>query len=167
MKYILPNPKAWYMTSKKKPVTQVSESRKNTYLLGQIILGIGVLLFLSNFVIFGASFGDFSNFAGKIRQQMGLAFGGMICIVIGAFLMKLGKYGKAGAGFTLDPEQERLDKEPINRSIGGQLSDILDEAGINKAGGSKEIIKIRCTHCQYLNDEADKFCGGCGKSLTF
>jgi hypothetical protein len=153
------------MTSEKKPVKQVSESRKNTYLLGQIILVIGVILFLSNFVIFAVNIGDFSNFAGQIRRQIGLAFGGMICILIGGFLMKVGRYGKAGAGLTLDPEQERFDKEPINRSIGGQLSDILDEAGIRKGTDSKEIIKIRCTHCQYLNDEADKFCGGCGKSL--
>jgi hypothetical protein len=154
------------MYNEKKPVRQVSESRKNNYRLGQILIVLGFVLFLSNFIFFSASFGDFSNIRGQVQRQVGLAVGGMVCIVIGALLMKVGRYGKAGAGLVLDPERERFDKEPINRSIGGQLSDMLDEAGIaGKLGSQKEIIKIRCPHCQELNDETDKFCGQCGKSL--
>ena len=29
----------------------------------------------------------------------------------------------------------------------------------------KEIIKVRCQNCKALNDENNKFCGQCGKSI--
>lgn len=153
------------MFNKKEPVRNVSESRKNSYRIGQVFLVIGVLLFLSNFVFFAADFGDFRNFKGKMQRSMGMSIGGMVLIFIGIILMRAGRYGKAGGGFILDPEQERRDKEPLNRSLGGQISDMLDEAGIAGIGGKKEVIKVRCRHCQSLNDETDKFCGQCGQAL--
>lgn len=44
---------------------------------------------------------------------------------------------------------------------------VKDELVENKSSntGSKEIIKIRCRHCDCLNDEDSKFCKQCGKEI--
>lgn len=139
------------MPENKEPVRNVSEGRKAAYFAGIVIIIAGLILFASNF------------FTGTIN--MGVALGGMALIAIGGVVMNTARYGKAGAGLILDPEQERRDKEPLNRSLGGQLGDMLDEAGIGGLGGKKEVIKVRCRNCQALNDETDKFCGQCGQSL--
>ena len=65
-------------------------------------------------------------------------------------------------------EQERKDTEPINRLRGGQIKDTLEEVNLAKHLGrdkGQTVIKVRCPHYRYLNDEVDKFCGNCGKEL--
>lgn len=136
------------------------------YLLGQILTVAGIAMFLLTFVLFAANFGNFSNFQGQIRTKMLLAVGGIVLIMIGQALKGVGRYGKAGSGIILDPEQERKDREPVNRSLGGQIADMLDDANIGNQLGSREVIKIRCPHCKALNDETDKFCGQCGQALV-
>lgn len=154
------------MSIKKEPVKQVSGSRKNTYRLGQIIILAGVAVFLYGLLSKSFDATDITSVQSFFQRKILCHIGGVICILAGFFMMKVGRYGKAGSGLVLDPEQERLDKEPINRSIGGQLGDMLDEAGIGSFGGRKEVIKVRCPHCKALNDEADQFCGQCGKALV-
>lgn len=154
------------MFNEKEPVRNVSESRKRYYRLGQLLMAVGFIVLLYNVFSFTSNITDFTDFKGNFQRKVALTVAGIVLIIAGTLLMKLGRYGKAGSGLNLDPEQERRDKEPLNRSTGAQIKDMLDEAGLGDTGsGRKEVIKVRCPHCQALNDEADKFCGQCGQSL--
>ncbi|MBK9735286.1 MAG: zinc ribbon domain-containing protein [Saprospiraceae bacterium] len=92
---------------------------------------------------------------------------GFIFIAGGFALTALGRSGLAGSGLILDTAQEREDRRPQNYLIGEQINDVLEKVNIEKLfpQASETIIKIRCTSCSHLNDENDKFCGGCGTSL--
>jgi hypothetical protein len=117
----------------------ISPKRQGIYYLGMILSGIGLLLFLSTFVTFLMHFGDFTDFEGRVRSNGTRAFGGMICILIGQFLMHLGRSGVAGSGLKLDPQVARRDLEPWSRMSGGMLKDTLDEAGFDLSGQSPEM----------------------------
>ncbi len=121
------------------PQRNISPERQGFYYLGMILTGIGLLLFLSTFVGFIAHFGDFSDFAGRTKSGMMIGLGGMICMGIGQFLMRLGRSGVAGSGLKLDPQEAREDLEPWSRMSGGMLKDALDEAGIDLAGKGSEM----------------------------
>lgn len=150
-----------------KPVKNISDERKMLYYFGMLLMIAGVIVFLTTFFNRpSVSANDFSSFEKKADNTFNTAITGMIILVVGAVLMGIGKKGAAGSGLVLDPEQERKDLEPLNRGIGGQVSDMLDEANIGEhLKNEKTIIKIRCRKCGALNDEQDKFCGQCGDAL--
>lgn len=104
-----------------------------------ILAGVGLLLFSSTFVSFISHFGDFTNFEGRTKSGGMRAFGGIICIGIGQFIMRLGRSGVAGSGLKLDPQEARRDLEPWSRMSGGMLKDTLDEAGVDLSGQSQEM----------------------------
>jgi hypothetical protein len=103
---------------------QISPQRKAIYRVGQIMVGVGVISFLSVF----ASVALGGGFSSTIPLR---AVGGMFLILGGSFLCKLGFAGAAGSLFNLDPEQARKDLEPWARMSGGLQKDALDEMGID------------------------------------
>jgi hypothetical protein len=113
------------------PQKDIPPERKALYYAGMALCGLGLVLFLSNFVSQINHFGDFTNFESRAKTGMGTAFAGVIGIGIGQFLMKLGRSGVAGSGLKLDPREARRDLEPWSRLSGGMLKDTLDEAGID------------------------------------
>lgn len=145
----------------------VSGGRRLIYQIGILLQVIGMLLFFSVFISFINDFGNFDNFDSKAASAQLRGFSGLILAAIGRGLQSLGRNGVAGSGWVLDTEQERKDLEPINRMRGKQLNDVLEEANLNKHLGQNQhqTIKIRCRNCRHLNDETNRFCGGCGKKI--
>ena len=121
------------------PQHNISPERQGLYYFGIILTGVGLLLFLSTFVSFISHFGDFTDFEGRAKSGGMRAFGGMICMGIGQFIMRLGRAGVAVSGLKLDPKEARRDLEPWSRMSGGMLKDTLDEAGVDLSGQSKEM----------------------------
>lgn len=121
------------------PQRNISPERQGLYYFGMIMAGVGLLLFLSAFVSFISHFGDFTDFDGRAKSGGMRAFGGVICIAIGQFMMRLGRSGVAGSGLKLDPQEARRDLEPWSRMSGGMLKDTLDEAGVDLSGQTKEM----------------------------
>ncbi|QDU86991.1 hypothetical protein Pla175_03450 [Pirellulimonas nuda] len=113
------------------PNREIPESRKALYHAGQVVAVIGLLTFLSTFVIGAFYFGDFSNFHSLVRNQMLRAIGGMVMIVAGGAMMNVAARGVAGSGLTLDPQRARGEVEPWTRMAGGMAKDALDEAGLD------------------------------------
>jgi hypothetical protein len=103
---------------------KISPQRKTIYRVGQIMVGVGLVSFLSVFLSVALGGG----FSSTIPLR---AFGGIILIMGGSFLCKLGFGGAAGSLFNLDPEQARKDLEPWARMSGGLQKDALDEMGID------------------------------------
>lgn len=160
----------------------ISPGRKQLYLAGQVASVIGLLLFLSNFVIMPMTIGQgFPDNPGGMMA--GFAFrgvGGFALLIAGGAMMGVARRGVAGSGLTLDPEQAREDLKPWNQMAGGMANDILQEVGLaqkaekwldsasnhnSTASEPQEIVKVRCRACKALNDEQAKFCDQCGAPL--
>lgn len=137
---------------------EISKERKTTYYIGMALSVIGILMFLSVFVI------SFTNPFSAFRA-FPLAFFGIILIWIGQGLMTVGKKGLAGSGLKLDPEEARKDLEPFTRTGGAMIADAYDEFKNETTSNSEPIIKIKCRSCGTLNDEDANFCDSCGTKL--
>ena len=124
---------------------RISSGRRGVYMLGMLLMGGGVLLFLSSFYEVFTSFGGSGpqvtvTFDGDDYEPgwsrsagggaFGRAFGGILAIGAGRLLMKLGARGVAGSGLILDPDRARKDLSPYSRMVGGMAKDALKEAGV-------------------------------------
>ena len=159
------------------PNREMTPERKAIYYAGMGCTGLGMLLFCSVFVTGCMNFGNFDNFAGRVQGEMARAIGGMALMVLGGFLMGVGRLGTAGSGVVLDPQKMRKDLEPWNRAAGGMTNDALDEIDLAKKLEKKldepatpgtpaePMVKVRCRACSALNDEHAKFCNQCGAAL--
>jgi hypothetical protein len=138
--------------------TEISKERKTLYTIGLITTGVGFVSFLSVFAF--AFFGDPFRMGFSF---MAPGFIGFILIIVGQGIATFARLGKAGSGLVLDPKQAREDLKPYSSQVGGMLNDVLDEVDLpNK---TKEVVKVRCRHCQALNDEDARFCKHCGSIL--
>ena len=72
------------------PKKQIPPERKALYYGGMALIGVGLLLFLSTFVTFMANFGNFDNFEDQAKSEGFRAFGGIVLMMIGGFLMMVG-----------------------------------------------------------------------------
>ena len=166
-----------YKGSVDDPKYDLPPERRTAYYMGMVILGIGILLFLS--VFFGEAFaprpstseffrnpmGTMDDMQARNQSSTGRGVLGFVLIGIGAVLAGVGRSGLAGSGLKLDPRQAREDLEPWNRAAGGMLNDTLEEVQVLRPSSAETEVKVRCPKCRALNDESDKFCGQCGGSL--
>jgi hypothetical protein len=94
---------------------------------------------------------------------------GMVLMIAGSFVMRIGARGAAGSGLLLDPEKAREDLKPFNEAKGGMINDVISNIdvvdNITNPRSDKEVIKIRCRSCGSLNDEDSKYCKSCGKEI--
>ncbi len=148
---------------------QISAERKTIYYVGISLAAVGALLFLSVFLTFAFNFGNMNNFDAGARSMMLRAVVGMLLLVTGRALATVGARGAAGAGLLLDPQRAREDLQPWTRMGGGMVQDALGEVGLAKKLEDRlddpAEIKVRCTKCHALNDEAAKFCDQCGAAM--
>lgn len=111
---------------------RISPERKGLYYTGLAITLAGLVTFLSSFFVLIGSFGethfDTAMARGKSFATRGIA--GMVLLVVGGLLTRVGSVGVAGSGLKLDPEAARRDLEPWSRMAGGTVKDALDEAGL-------------------------------------
>lgn len=136
------------------------------------VTGMGALLFALPFITIPLIMIGVASFtAGPLAFLF--AFIGFGLIILGQFLMSIGKVGLAGAGVILDPKRAREEREPFVRMSGGMLRDGLEEAGILDENGLKfgrnakpeQVVMIRCRECGKLNEEDSKFCQECGRKI--
>ncbi|WP_374712885.1 zinc ribbon domain-containing protein [Symbiobacterium terraclitae] len=154
---------------------QISPERKAVYYGGMGVMALGVLLFLSNFLIIpfsapksGPFFDPFSDPFAEMRGMALRGVGGIVLLMIGGFMMSVGVRGAAGSGLILDPEKAREDLSPWARTAGGLVKDALEEVRTSAAQGAPEpqaVVKVRCPQCRALNDEDARFCDQCGSPL--
>lgn len=168
-------------------MNEIPAERKLLFYGGYVLIGLGLMLFLSAPLGCGSKDerrmpepGD-PNFwsqaqdrhqAFKDQSDSGMtrAFLGMGLIVAGNIMQSIGRKGLAGSGVVLDPEQERADMRPWSRMKGGMVNDALQEvdavkAFTKQAEEPRTEIKIRCRSCKGLNPEDAKFCNHCGQPV--
>jgi hypothetical protein len=152
------------------PRRQIPPERQAVYYLGMVLVGIGLVLFISVFFTGAANFGNFENFEGRARSEGLRAITGIVLTMIGGGLMTVGSKGLAGSGLVLDPRKARKDVEPWSRMAGGAVQDALSEVDVVKKAEERleppaPQVKVRCRRCHALNDESARFCNQCGAAL--
>jgi len=156
------------------PQRQISPERKFLYYLGMGMVAIGFIAFISTFFGIAGDSGSFERARDRSQSLFARAVIGMLLIMAGGIVMRVGFAGKAGSGLVLDPEKARKDVEPWARMAGGITSDMLSEVEpvqrvvehiTNDKGETKPVVKVRCLKCHALNDETAKFCNQCGAPL--
>jgi hypothetical protein len=152
------------------PRNEIPPERKTLYYAGMGVAGLGFLLFLSTFFTSALNFGNFDHFEERARSEGLRAITGMVLIIVGMFLLKVGAKGWAGSGVILDPKKAREEVEPWSRMAGGMAQDALSEIEVVKKveehlSAPPPQVKIRCQKCQALNEESAKFCNQCGSAL--
>ncbi len=157
-------------------MSKLSNGRKTTYYIGMGMTILGFLLFISIFFsVFGLmnrSMNSVNSF-NQFESGRGLSFGrpliGMLLMIVGQLVMRVGARGAAGSGILLDPEQAREDLKPYTEAAGGMLNDVISNIDAfdkkEVSTETKEVIKVRCRSCGTLNDEDSKYCKACGKEV--
>ena len=147
---------------------KISKERKIVYHMGQGLLALGGILFISSFFLTSQDVG----FSMEMPLFFKTALIGMICIIVGGILMGIGAGGAAGSGLILDPEKAREDLKPYNKATGEMINDVIENIDLisNKKQELENnnvacIIKVRCPKCSGLNDEDAKFCKNCGEKI--
>lgn len=145
---------------------KISKNRLALFYIGSAIMVVGGILFALPFITIPLSLinDNFDKAYTFIPVALGLAFVGFFLMIIGSSIRSLGKYGAAGSGVILDPEQAREDLRPHSKAAGGIIGDALEEVDIFKKE-AKTVVKIRCKECGTLNEEDATFCKGCGSKL--
>lgn len=152
-------------------MSKISNERKATYYIGMGMMILGFILFISVFFSMAGFMSSPSD--GVFGMGGGPSFGtpiiGMVLMISGSIVMKIGAKGAAGSGVILDPEKAREDLKPFNEAKGGMINDALSNIDvvdkITNPKEGKEVVKIRCRSCGSLNDEDAKYCKSCGKEI--
>lgn len=148
-------------------MAKITKQRKVTYYIGIGMTVLGFILFIS--VFFSVAMFMNNPFGGSRQPSFMNSILGMVLMIAGSFVSRIGAHGAAGSGILLDPEKAREDLKPFNEAKGGMINDVISNIDIvddlTKSRGEREIIKIRCRNCGSLNDEDAKFCKSCGKEI--
>ncbi|MBN1280327.1 MAG: zinc ribbon domain-containing protein [Candidatus Thermoplasmatota archaeon] len=167
-------------------IPRSSAKKKKIFLLGILLLVIGIVLSIigllgvvSSFTNIGFNFNqifDQQSFAQQSQQMSqtsgnalvsGIIFAiGLILCMFGGYLIFFSKLGNV-ASYVANETAPAVGT--VTHAVGKGLMSGVNEAGgiqLNVQGMSgKEVIKVKCSHCGYLESEDAEFCSKCGKPL--
>jgi len=156
------------------PLVKNKGVKKVLRVIGGILLGVGIILVivgLITFIGFGfmagpsASFGSADMGFGTVALGMLATFIGFTIAGTGAFLLYLSFLGSVASYYAEETK-------PAVRTVGegageGLATGIRKGGGIRTSGGRgrKEVKKVKCRVCGYLDTEDAAYCSKCGEKL--
>ena len=122
----------------------------------KIMLGIGIPLLVIGIIL--AVLG-FSSFIGSFGEEsINKSSNAMSYFVIGGFLIVIG-FGLVGLSLL------RRYTSYVATETSPAIATASQAFGKGVMGGSKEVVKIKCPNCGYLESEDAEFCSKCGKKM--
>ncbi len=121
-----------------------------------LIIGVPLLILGAFLVISGFSSLGLSGFKESKNSMFSFAIGAFL-ILIGFFLVGL-TIIKPMSKYTATEASSGV------KTIGQSFGDGLEKSRFDSSE-KKEIIKIKCPHCGYLESEDAKFCSKCSKKI--
>ena len=120
--------------------------------IGIPLIAVGAIISIIGWTSFGR--GSFDSAPTYGMMFIGGAFMAMIgfSLLRLAFIRPVSKYVATEAS-------------PAMKIAGQSIGEGLKESGIVSGGQSKEVVKIKCRNCGYLDTEDAEFCSKCGKKL--
>lgn len=128
--------------------------------LGFLLVAIGLAgLILALVAMTGGPSVMSPDFEGESKDTMGrfmlFGFGGMACLGLGAFLLRLG-FLRLGA------EILATETAPAVEHSAGAVGRGLRAGGLGQA---VEVVKVKCRKCGFLESQDARFCSSCGKAV--
>lgn len=171
-----PNEQSPYTANAGRPRQyDVEPWRKWAYYGGTALQAIGMLTFFGNFGMIFVSFSHMGLGPGtdspatqvpRMFAMFPIFIVAMLVMIAGGALRTAGRKGLAGSGLILSPRKEAQDAEAWRRSEGAQKQMELEEMPSLAGGlGAREVVKVRCRGCGYLETEDARFCSGCGAPM--
>ena len=150
--------------------TEYEGRKQNIRLYGIILLIIGIgLMVIGVGALFSAmtSSPDWDNFDAFVSQQMGTFFIGAIAVFVGFICAVVGYrmyFITHLRGVTRYAAIETAPAaEIMTEAVASGLSKGLTKDGRSPFSQGKEVIKIKCRECGYLETEDADFCSKCGE----
>lgn len=149
------------------------ETKSQLKLIGIVLLIAGFLIIFFGivqiFIVFTEPT-DWDNFEQQANRQMGQFFIGAILTFVGfvmiGFGFQMSVAGRAGGITKYFARESAPATRIMTEAVAEGFSRGLHESGIGSSRETvKEVIKIRCPHCGYLETEDADYCSKCGKSL--
>ncbi len=120
-------------------------------MMGIPLLIVGFVLIVNTFLNFG------TNSLFEARSQMNMFALGSFMVVIGFGLVRMSLTRPVS-------EYYATELSPATEITGKSIGKVLYQSGFARSE-PKEIIKIRCSHCGYLETEDANFCSKCGNKI--
>ena len=127
-----------------------------------LILGVFVLLAAITMIVLAFVTAEFGFNPALMFPAFFMLFIGIVFCMIGFYLWYATKMDKI-AGFmskaTGDSAKYTTEKVTDGFATG------LEKHGMSIGGGGKEVIKVKCRNCGYLETEDAKYCSKCSEPL--
>ncbi|MHA1225843.1 MAG: hypothetical protein ACTSR2_06075 [Candidatus Hodarchaeales archaeon] len=139
-----------------------------------IIVGIGVLVFgiMNIFTAFTSSFdmSSIDNFQNFGSNMMGKFFVGAISVFFGVILLSIGYKLYLATHIRGIAKYTATELAPATTIASEALATgitrgVKNAGGLSLGGSTKEVVRIKCRNCGYLETEDATFCSKCGKPL--
>jgi len=139
-----------------------ANTRKKLRIIGIPLIIIGIIIMVYSFITF---FGNFGNSFDDANQNsmtwFGLSALGMVLLFVG-FVMFYFSILRPVSKYVATETSPAI--TTASHALGKGLGIGIKESGAI-VSGSKEIIKIKCPNCGYLESEDAEFCSKCGKKI--
>ena len=134
--------------------------------IGIVLIIFGIILLVYGFSSFGNLWSDFSDpFDNNVRSNgfssIGFISAGGFLLIIGIALVYISQFRRATKYFATEASPAIT---TASHALGKGLGDGLKESEVLKQT-PKEIIKIKCPHCGFLESIDAEFCSKCGKKV--
>ena len=143
--------------------------KENARKKGRMLITIGLSMVVVGFAILiwgltelgGLDFDGFS-FIWKISVGGGLTAIGIIPFAVGMYLYMASKMDKIAKFYSrATGGAMRYSTEQVTDGFASGLQ----KHGMSIGGGGKEVVKIKCRNCGYLETEDAEFCSKCGQAM--
>lgn len=149
-------------------------TKKNVRALGFVLVIIGGLLMIYGFMNIFSVFGNFPSGSGGIEEAQEAGANMMQTFFIGGVLLFIG-FAMVGFGVQAIITSKAREISKFAASQMSPASEMMSEAigsGLSKGfggqspfSGQKEVVKIKCRNCGYLETEDADFCSKCGEKM--
>ena len=134
-------------------IKDYSKHKKTMRIIGVPLIIFGIIICILGFTSF--TNGDFDSFG----LTAGMYLGGFLMAGIGAMLIFVSFARPVSKYYATE-------MSPAMQITGESIGTGLKNSGFgNNKTQTKEIIKIKCPHCGYLESEDADFCSKCGKKI--
>ena len=135
-----------------------TDAKKIMRIVGIILLVVGIIFAAYGFTFFGKhgdSFEESSSYGNTWFIFTGI---GMFSVFVGIVLLKFS---------LIRPISKYIATEasPAITTASHAIGKGLKESGAMGSSAPKEVIRIKCPHCGYLESEDAEFCSKCSKKI--
>jgi len=150
-----------------------SEHKTAMRAIGIPLLVTGIILVIIGFVSFASPHPDepkvgvdsHQEFSEKMDRSSERHMNSMLMFGAGGFMAVIG-FALVGASLTRPVSKYyATEMDPALKIAAQSIGEGLKESGAFESKQQKEIIKIKCPHCGYLESEDADFCSKCGKKI--